>query len=91
MVKIGERGAHAFIITCFLHAALVARSSQRENSRPFNGIHCTLPRLSKAAPLSNLRGSKMQVVGWLVQIQCARYYGGPKTLAYYDSSEYTIL
>ena len=54
-----------------------AKFSQRKNSRVFAGICCPLRHLTEAVCLSNLRGSKVQVVnrlGWLMQIQssCAR-------------------
>ena len=58
-----------FNIFYTLPRSLDARSSQRENSSPFSGIRCTLRCLTEAAPLSNLHGSKVQVVGWLVQKQ----------------------
>ena len=49
----------------------------RENSRPLSSICCAFRCLTEAVPLSNLRGSKVQVVnrlGCLMQILslCAR-------------------
>ena len=48
-----------------------AKSSQRKSNRLFAGIPCGLRYLTEAVPLSNLHGSKVEVVnrlGWLVQI-----------------------
>ena len=43
-------------------------------SESFDGIRYTLWCLTEAVHLSNIHGSKVQIVGWLVQIQslCAR-------------------
>ena len=55
---------------------VVIIDAKRKNARLFAGIRCTLRYLTEAVyrPLSNLRGSKVQVVKRLVQIQslCAR-------------------
>ena len=37
------------------------RSSQLENSSPFDGMRCNLLWLTKAVPLPNLHGSKLQL------------------------------
>ena len=72
-------GLRASFFRNHLHtvSSSVHDSSWQENSRPFDGIRCTLWCLTEAVPLSNLSGSKIQVVnrlGWFVQIQslCAR-------------------
>ena len=76
-IQLCIRQDYALLFILHTASSSVRDSSWQENSPPFYSIRCSLRCLTEAVPLSNLRGSKVQVVnrlGWLVQIQslCAR-------------------
>ena len=55
-----------------LPTSIDGKSSQRKNSRLFAGIHCAFERGCIIIPLSNLRGSKVEVVNRLQSWWSAR-------------------